>query len=53
MAISGGALLPLLWGKLSDLYGSQSAYWILLPLYAFILYYAQSGHKLNSWKKSK
>lgn len=51
MAISGGAILPLLWGKLSDTIGSQPAYWILLPLYAFILYYAQSGHKLTSWKK--
>jgi len=51
MAISGGAILPLVWGKLSDTIGSQSAYWILLPLYAFIFYYAQSGHKITSWKK--
>lgn len=51
MAISGGAILPLVWGKLSDTIGSQNAYWILLPLYAFIFYYAQSGHKITSWKK--
>ena len=26
---------------------STSGYWILLPLYAIILYYAISGHKLG------
>lgn len=51
MAISGGAIIPLLWGKLSDSYGSQQAYWVLLPLYSFILFYAQRGYKINSWKK--
>ncbi len=47
MAISGGAILPLLWGKLSDLYSSQEAYWILLPAYLFILFYALKGYKIG------
>lgn len=51
MAISGGAILPLIWGKLSDSFGSQQAYWILLPLYAFIFFYAHKGHTIKSWKK--
>jgi FHS family L-fucose permease-like MFS transporter len=50
MAISGGALLPLLWGKLSDKIGSQHAYWILLPCYLVILYYAVRGYRLKTWK---
>ncbi|MDA3929579.1 MAG: sugar MFS transporter [Prolixibacteraceae bacterium] len=50
MAISGGALLPLLWGKLSDVYSSQLAYWVLIPLYLFILFYSVKGFKLKSWK---
>jgi len=50
MAISGGALLPLLWGKLSDIYNSQEAYWVLIPLYAFIYFFAVKGHKIKSWK---
>jgi FHS family L-fucose permease-like MFS transporter len=49
MAISGGALLPLLWGKLSDLYSSQHAYWIMIPCYLVILFYAFRGYKLTSW----
>lgn len=50
MAIAGGALLPLLWGKLSDSFGSQQAYWILIPSYLFIFFYAVKGHKIKHWK---
>ncbi len=48
MAIAGGALLPLLWGRLSDLYGSQMAYLVLLPSYLIIMYYALQGYKLKN-----
>jgi fucose permease len=52
MAIAGGALLPLLYGKLADTpaIGHQQAYWIMVPCYLFILYYSLKGHKLTSWK---
>ena len=43
MAISGGAILPLIWGKLSDSLGSQDAYWIVVPAYLVILFYAVKG----------
>jgi len=45
MAISGGALLPLVWGKISDISNSQNAYWVMIPAYLFILYYAVKGYK--------
>jgi glucose/galactose transporter len=51
MAISGGAVLPLLWGKFSDDFGSQQAYWVLIPLYLFILFYSVKGYKVKSWKR--
>lgn len=51
MAISGGAILPLVWGKLSDIYDSQAAFLVLIPLYAFIIFYAVKGHKVQTWKK--
>lgn len=51
MAIAGGALIPLAWGKLSDIYSSQQAYWVLIPSYLFILFYAVKGHKIYNWKK--
>jgi len=48
MAIAGGALLPLVWGKLADNYGSQQAYWVLIPCYLIISYYALWGYKLKN-----
>ena len=64
MAISGGAIIPPLYGKLVDsnkvtylaqgmndalatATASTKGYWILLPCYIIILYYAMSGHKLG------
>jgi len=45
MAIVGGALLPLLYGKLAVDFSTQSAYWICIPCYLVIMYYAFIGHK--------
>jgi glucose/galactose transporter len=50
MAIAGGALLPLLYGHLADIVTPRSAYWLLLPCYALILWYAASGHKIRRWR---
>jgi len=47
MAISGGAVLPLIFGYLADLSSMQQAYWIMVPSYMFILYYAVWGHKVT------
>jgi fucose permease len=52
MGIAGGALLPLVWGYLADISGSQQAYWIGIPCYLFILYFAVAGHKVRYWNKS-
>ncbi len=49
MAIAGGAILPLVYGKLADSIGTQKAYFILIPLYLFIYYFAVSGYKKKSW----
>lgn len=48
MAIAGAALIPLLYGKLADVLNPHMAYWILIPCYIFIGYYAVSGHKIKS-----
>ena len=49
MGISGGALLPLLHGYLTDAISPKMAYSLLLPLFGYILYYAVAGHKKTSW----
>jgi FHS family L-fucose permease-like MFS transporter len=50
MAIAGGAIIPLFYGSLVDKFGNQEAYWVLVPCYLMILYYASYGHLVG--KKS-
>jgi MFS transporter, FHS family, L-fucose permease len=47
MAISGAAVLPLLYGRIADISTPKTAYWIVVPIYLFVLYYAIKGHKLR------
>lgn len=47
MAIGGGALLPLLYGHLADIVNPQDAYWIIVPCYLVIWYFAYNGHKIR------
>ncbi|PKQ44181.1 sugar MFS transporter [Confluentibacter flavum] len=68
MAISGGAIIPPLYGRIVDankvellkngmneseaLASSATiSYWILIPCYALILFFAIWGHKYKSWSK--
>ena len=68
MAISGGAIIPPLYGRLVDAgkqemiangiqdtaelsTASTSSYWILIPCYLIVLFFAVKGHKIKSWKK--
>ena len=47
MCIAGCAILPLLYGKLADVLTRQHAYWMVVPCYIWIAYYAFSGHKIG------
>lgn len=48
MGIAGGGLLPPVLGLVKDQVSSyQQAYWMLLPLYAYFLFYALKGYKLR------
>jgi len=49
MMIAGGALLPLAWGRLSDIFVNhpQHAYWICVPCYLYMLYYSIRGYKVG------
>jgi MFS transporter, FHS family, L-fucose permease len=51
MGIAGGAILPLIFGKISQHSGDmQMSYLIGLVSYAFIFMYALKWHKMSSWK---
>jgi fucose permease len=57
MAIVGGAVVPLVFGYIVDALKStdiavvadyQTGYWIMVPCYLFILYFAAWGHKIRT-----
>lgn len=52
IGIAGGAILPKLWAMLGEKIGLQQAFWIMVPCYFFILYFAVSGHKAGLQKAS-
>ncbi|MCB0807061.1 MAG: sugar MFS transporter [Bacteroidales bacterium] len=49
MGIAGGAIIPLIYGALADwdIVGARQAYWIMVPCYLYILYFATKGHKIG------
>lgn len=47
MGVVGGAIVPLLYGMLSDSFDPHTAYWILIPFYIYLLYFALSGYKVG------
>ncbi len=47
VAVGGGALLPLLYGWLADKFSPHQAYWVVVPCYLCIWYYASAGHKFG------
>lgn len=49
MGLCGNAIMPLVYGHFADQYGLREAYWVLLPCYAYLAYYAIHGHKLRKW----
>ncbi|MBU2997971.1 sugar MFS transporter [Cellulophaga baltica] len=68
MAISGGAIIPPLYGRIVDANkvelinngvaesvatasAATSSYWILIPCYSIILFFAVWGYKIKNWGK--
>lgn len=51
MGIAGGAVIPLLYGRLADIFSTRQAYWILIPSYLFIFYFAVAGYKARLLKQ--
>lgn len=49
MGIAGGAVIPYIHGAIADANGGnlQQAFWVLLPCYAYLLFFATKGHLLG------
>lgn len=49
MGLSGSATVPLIYGYYADQYNPHTAYWILLPCYIYLVFYAYYGYRVRSW----
>ncbi len=53
MGLVGNAILPTAYGRLADTIGVRQAYWLLIPCYLYLVFYAVYGHKITRWTKRK
>ena len=53
MGLFGNAIFPVAYGRYADVVDTHTAYWILLPCFIYLIFYAFFGHKITSWTKCK
>lgn len=52
MGLSGSAIIPLIYGSFADRFNTHTAYWVLLPCYIYLVYYAYFGYRVKYWTLS-
>ncbi|MBK5720993.1 sugar MFS transporter [Dysgonomonas sp. Marseille-P4677] len=53
MGLSGNAIMPIVYGSFADRWDLQSAYWILIPCYIYLIFFAVVGHRIQTWSFKK
>lgn len=55
MALCGSAIMPIVYnafvGEVVSFASMKNAYWILIPCFAYIVWYGAKGYKIKSWRK--
>ncbi len=49
MGLCGSAIVPLIYGYFADHFNPHTAYWVLLPCYVYLIYYAYYGYRVKFW----
>ena len=52
MGLCGNAILPLIYGYFAEVYDLRIGYWILIPCFLYLIFFATKGHKIKSWKRN-
>ena len=52
MGLCGNAILPLIYGYFAEVYDLRIGYWILIPCFLYLIFFATKGHKINYWKRN-
>ena len=53
MGLCGNAILPLVYGYFADLFSVKQAYWVLVPCYLYLIFFAVYGYKIEAWSLIK
>jgi fucose permease len=53
MGLSGSAIVPIIYGYFADKFNPQIAYWVLLPCYLYLVFYAYFGYRMREWSVNK
>lgn len=51
MGLCGNAILPLIYGHFADLYGLRAGYWVLVPCFLYLVFFALWGYRIESWRR--
>ncbi|MFD2555719.1 sugar MFS transporter [Sphingobacterium tabacisoli] len=49
MGLCGNAIMPMIYGHYADVFDLKTAYWVLVPCYLYLIFYAVKGHKIRKW----
>lgn len=52
MGLCGNAILPMIYGYFADMAGLREAYWVLVPCYLYLMFYAFKGYQIKRWRRS-
>ena len=50
MGLCGNAILPLIYGHFAEIYDLRIGYWVLIPCFLYLAFFAVKGHKITSWR---
>lgn len=51
MGLCGNAILPMVYGYFADTAGLREAYWVLVPCYLYLMFYAFKGYQIRKWSR--
>ena len=52
MGLCGNAILPLVYGWVADrTHNLQTGYWVLIPCFLYLIFYARYGYKIEHWSR--
>ena len=51
MGLCGNAIMPQIYGFIAQRTSFRGGYWILIPCFLYLIFFALKGYKINYWHK--